>query len=113
MAFAAQQITRRHVPERGRPDARSQTEIGHILVCLDRSPFAETSLPHAVAMARVFGARITLLHVMQPPHAATQVPAGQVAVAFGVLQTLPHDPQCAGSNRSVSQPLVASASQLA
>ena len=38
----------------------------HILVCLDLSPCSEACLPHAIALARVFGSRVTLLHVMQP-----------------------------------------------
>lgn len=37
-----------------------------ILVCLDRSACSEACLPHAVSLARVFGSRVTLLHVMQP-----------------------------------------------
>jgi nucleotide-binding universal stress UspA family protein len=38
----------------------------HILVCLDLSPYSEACLPHAIALARVFGSQVTLLHVMQP-----------------------------------------------
>ncbi|HEX7669750.1 MAG TPA: universal stress protein, partial [Polyangiaceae bacterium] len=39
-----------------------------ILVCLDRSAYSEACLPHAIWLARVFGSRVTLLHVMQPVH---------------------------------------------
>lgn len=75
MARAAEQIPRRNNAERGRRGARAQARISHILVCLDRSPLSEACLPHAVAMARVFDARMTLLHVMQPAHAAAHLPA--------------------------------------
>jgi nucleotide-binding universal stress UspA family protein len=37
----------------------------HILVSLDGSPLAECVLPHAVTLARAFGARITLLRVVE------------------------------------------------
>ena len=40
-----------------------------ILVPLDGSPLAECVLPHAVAMARPFGALITLVHVCEPRRA--------------------------------------------
>jgi nucleotide-binding universal stress UspA family protein len=41
--------------------------IRHILACLDRSPQSEACLPYAVFLARTFGSKLTLLHVMQPP----------------------------------------------
>ena len=47
------------VPHRG---------IGHVLVCLDRSPFSEACVPHAVCISRTFGSRLTLLHVLDTPH---------------------------------------------
>ncbi len=37
-------------------------------MCLDRSPVGDRVLPHAVALARAFGAKLTLLHVLEPPH---------------------------------------------
>lgn len=37
----------------------------HILVPLDESRLAEYALPHAVTLARAFGARITLLRVVE------------------------------------------------
>lgn len=37
----------------------------HILAPLDRSTMAECILPHAVAFARVFDARVTVLHVVE------------------------------------------------
>lgn len=39
----------------------------HVLLPLDGSPLAECVLPHAVALAQAFGARITLLRVLAPP----------------------------------------------
>jgi len=41
--------------------------IHEILVPLDMSPLAEGALPHARAMARVFGARIHLMSVVESP----------------------------------------------
>ena len=41
--------------------------IRRILVCVDRSPSADTCLRHAVAISKSLGSAITLLHVMQPP----------------------------------------------
>lgn len=41
--------------------------IAHILVPLDGSGLAECILPHAVAVARTFGGRMTLLRVVEPP----------------------------------------------
>jgi nucleotide-binding universal stress UspA family protein len=37
----------------------------HLLVCLDRSETAEAVLPLASCLARVDGARLTLLHVLE------------------------------------------------
>jgi len=42
----------------------------HVLACLDRSALAENVVPHAVALARRCGARMTLLHVIEPGHGA-------------------------------------------
>ncbi len=39
----------------------------HILCSLDGSPLAERALPHAMALARAFGARLTLLRVVEMP----------------------------------------------
>jgi nucleotide-binding universal stress UspA family protein len=40
----------------------------HLLVPLDGSLLAECVLPHTLAFARVFNARVTLLHVVPAPH---------------------------------------------
>ncbi len=42
--------------------------IRRILVCVDRSPFSEGCLMHAIAVAAALGSAITLLHVMEAPH---------------------------------------------
>jgi nucleotide-binding universal stress UspA family protein len=42
----------------------------HLLVPLDGSPLAECVLPHGVAIAKVLGARVTLLQVAEPAKAA-------------------------------------------
>ena len=43
------------------------TIFTHILAPLDGSRLAECVLPHAVALARGFDARLTVLHVIEPP----------------------------------------------
>ena len=40
----------------------------HILVPLDGSPLAECVLPHAVAIARACGSRLTLMRALEQPH---------------------------------------------
>jgi nucleotide-binding universal stress UspA family protein len=42
--------------------------IHHIGVCLDQSPFGDRVVPHAVALAKAFAAKLTLLHALEPPH---------------------------------------------
>ncbi len=42
--------------------------IQHIGVCLDRSALGDRVIPHAFAMARAFGADVTLLHALETPH---------------------------------------------
>lgn len=44
--------------------------FNRILLPMDRSPLAESVLPHAVALARAFDARVTLVHVMEAPRRA-------------------------------------------
>ncbi len=43
------------------------TPIRHVGVCLDRSPMTDRVLPHGIALARAFGARLTVLHALEPP----------------------------------------------
>jgi nucleotide-binding universal stress UspA family protein len=40
----------------------------HILVCLDFSELSKQVIPFAVALAKGFGAKITVLHVLEKPH---------------------------------------------
>jgi len=42
--------------------------IRHVGVCLDRSPVGDRVVPHAVALARALGAKLTMLHALEPPH---------------------------------------------
>ena len=49
----------------------------HILVPLDGSPFAEQVLPHVEALARQFGARVTLIQSIAEDAGAAEVSAAQ------------------------------------
>lgn len=49
-------------------ESGGQPPICHVGVCLDRSPVGDRIVPHAVAVARAFGARLTVLHALEPPH---------------------------------------------
>ena len=42
--------------------------IRRVLVCLDRSPFAEICLPFAICISKAFGSALTLLHVQEARH---------------------------------------------
>lgn len=46
----------------------SEQLIRHIAVCLDRSPVGDVVMPYAVAIAGAFGAKLTVLHALEPPH---------------------------------------------
>lgn len=48
--------------------------VHRVLVCLDGSPASEVCLPYAIAIARTFGSRLTLMHVMQHPHSEHHKP---------------------------------------
>lgn len=52
----------------GEPGKEQRHSIRHVVVCLDRSAVGDRVLPHAAALARAFGASLTLLHVLEPPH---------------------------------------------
>lgn len=54
-------------PNPERLDAAPQA-IRHVGVCIDRSPVGDRIVPHAVALARAFGAKLTVLHALEPPH---------------------------------------------
>jgi len=60
----------------------------HLLVPLDGSPLAESALPAAVRIAGMFGAEVTLLHVLEvrPPstvHGAKHLADAGAAVGQG------------------------------
>jgi len=42
--------------------------IRHVGVCVDRSPIGDRIVPHGVTLARAFGAKLTILHALEPPH---------------------------------------------
>ena len=56
----------------GRPDdathQRGPQPIRHVGVCVDCSPVGDRIVPHAIALARAFGAKLTVLHALEPPH---------------------------------------------
>jgi nucleotide-binding universal stress UspA family protein len=43
-----------------------QLHIRRILVCLDRSPFSEACVPHGISLAKIFGSKLTLVHILRP-----------------------------------------------
>lgn len=47
--------------------------FNRILVPLDRSPIAECVLPHLIAFAAVYDARVTVIHVMECPEASNRL----------------------------------------
>ena len=49
--------------------------IGHVLACVDRSVLSESCVPYALFLSKTFGARMTLLHVLEPRSA----PSGMAA----------------------------------
>jgi nucleotide-binding universal stress UspA family protein len=55
-------------PEGAEARAETLASIGvhHVGVCIDGSPVSERILPHGLAMARAFGATLTVLHVLEP-----------------------------------------------
>ena len=53
-------------PGRG-ADTGAPQPIRHVSVCIDQSPVGDRIVPHAIAMARAFGAKLTVLHALEPP----------------------------------------------
>jgi len=64
--------------------------IRHLLVPLDGSSLAECTLPWAVALARVFAARITLLRILEPPVAAASTSHAHDAVEWQIRRAEAH-----------------------
>ena len=50
----------------------------HILVPLDGSPLAESVLPHVVAVARAYDARVTLMRVLEQIHTTNRLQANDL-----------------------------------
>jgi nucleotide-binding universal stress UspA family protein len=48
--------------------------MDNILVPLDGSAYAECVLPHAIALAKVFDASVTLVHILDQPSASLRLP---------------------------------------
>src|SRR5579875_3901844 len=61
----------------------------HILVPLDGSPFAEQVLPHVEALARQFGARVTLLQSITEDAGFAEASAAQAATFAPAGATIP------------------------
>jgi len=64
--------------------------IRHLLVPLDGSSLAECTLPWAVALARVFAARITLLRILDSPVAAASTSHAHDAVEWQMRRAEAH-----------------------
>jgi nucleotide-binding universal stress UspA family protein len=60
------------------PGPNTLPRYGRILVALDGSELSERVLPHIQALAKEFGARVTLLRVIAPSALVTEVPEGAV-----------------------------------
>lgn len=61
----------------------------HVLVAFDASPEAELALAHAVAMAQVYRAKVTIVAVVPPPPLlAWQAPGGMRGLHEAELQEL-------------------------
>ena len=57
-------------PERSKSHVEAPASIGvdHVCVCIDGSPISNRIIPHGLAMARAFGASLSVLHVLEPQH---------------------------------------------
>ncbi len=49
-------------------DQRRQQPFHHLGICVDRSPLSDRVVPHAVALAKVFDAELTVLNAVEPSH---------------------------------------------
>lgn len=57
-------------PERSESRVEAPASIGvdHVCVCIDGSPVSNRIIPHGLAIARAFGASLSVLHVLEPQH---------------------------------------------
>lgn len=51
---------------------REPQPIRHVSACVDRSPIGDRIVPHAAALSRAFGAKLTVLQALEPPHQGTK-----------------------------------------
>jgi nucleotide-binding universal stress UspA family protein len=79
--------------------------LSHLLVPLDGSPTAEAALPHAAALARLFGARITLARV--PEVMVVPVASGGVWVTRIVEAPEAEETAAAELREAAARPLLA------
>jgi nucleotide-binding universal stress UspA family protein len=49
-------------------EASASIGVHHVCVCIDRSPLSNRIMPHGLAVARAFGASLSVLHVLEPQH---------------------------------------------
>jgi len=74
----------------------------HILVCLDGSNLAKKVLPYALAIARNFDSRITLLHVLEHQHVDPCKPIDPVAWEMQKREAVNHLKAVEASTTGVS-----------
>jgi nucleotide-binding universal stress UspA family protein len=60
-------LVRGDEPTDGAPATPREAAVGHVLVPLDGTPFAESMLEQAGAICRLFDAHCTLLHIVRAP----------------------------------------------
>lgn len=71
----------------------AEPELRRILVPLDGSPFSEQILPAATTLARLMGASVTLLGVVEPTLASATFATGIDAGLGAPIETRPADPE--------------------
>ncbi len=49
-------------------EAPASIGVDHVCVCIDGSPVSNRIIPHGLAIARAFGASLSVLHVLEPQH---------------------------------------------
>ncbi|HSQ67084.1 MAG TPA: universal stress protein [Polyangiaceae bacterium] len=73
--------TQAQTPQTGTPPTagleRGLAPITHVLACVDRSVLSESCVPYAVFLAKVFGSKLTLLHVLDLPGGSSGLPVSE------------------------------------
>lgn len=64
---------------------RGLAPISHVLACVDRSVLSESCVPYAVFLAKAFGAKLTLLHVLDLPGGSAGLPSSE-ALAWEIAR---------------------------